>query len=132
MSVEQMQTLLPPIFQALKQSQAKFNHYKTCSTFDSSLHVGNIGKAIELARECFGQVTVPVIVGVPHLGRYQAFGNLFAQSGVERALYRLDRHPTMTQHPVTPMTEADLRRVLASQTNLPIELIDLLDMIEAT
>lgn len=128
MSAEQMQTLLPSIYQALKQSQATFVHYKTCSTFDSSPHVGSIGKAIEVARDCFGPVTTPVIVGVPHLGRFQAFGNLFARSGVERPLHRLDRHPTMAQHPVTPMTEADLRRVLAAQTNLSIELIDLLDM----
>jgi hypothetical protein len=40
-------------------------------------------------------------------GRYQAFGNLFAT--VEGTAYRLDRHPTMSRHPVTPMTEADLR-----------------------
>src|SRR4029077_9066634 len=36
------------------------------------------------------------------------------------------RHPTMQRHPVTPMTEADLRLHLSRQTSRPIELIDLL------
>ncbi len=40
--------------------------------------------------------------------------------------HRLDRHPTMARHPVTPMDEADLRRHLARQTERRIELIDLL------
>ncbi len=97
MSIEQMQATLPDIFAALQQSGAAFVHYKTCSTFDSAPHIGSIGKAIELGRDCFGSHTVPVIVGVPRLGRYQVFGNLFAKSGVERELYRLDRHPTMAQ-----------------------------------
>ncbi len=128
MSIEQMQATLPDIFAALQQSGAAFVHYKTCSTFDSAPHIGSIGKAIELGRDCFGSHTVPVIVGVPRLGRYQVFGNLFAKSGVERELYRLDRHPTMAQHPVTPMHESDLRRVLAAQTDLAVELVDVLDM----
>ena len=40
-----------------------------------------------------------------------AFGNLFAV--VDGVGHRLDRHPTMSRHPVTPMDEADLRRHLA-------------------
>ncbi len=128
MSPEQMRSVLPGIFHALKSSGAEFVHYKTCSTFDSSPYIGSIGLATELGYACFHQRPVPVIVGAPHLGRYQAFGNLFAKSGVGRELYRLDRHPTMAQHPVTPMQEADLRRILAAQTSLPIELVDLLDM----
>ena len=49
----------------------------------------------------------PMIVGAPRLARYQVFGNLFA--AVDGVGYRLDRHPTMSRHPVTPMDEADLR-----------------------
>jgi 3-oxoisoapionate kinase len=54
------------------------------------------------------------------------FGNLFAAVG--GVAYRLDRHPTMSRHPVTPMGESDLRRHLAAQTSRRIELIDLLQL----
>ncbi|MBV5333578.1 four-carbon acid sugar kinase family protein, partial [bacterium] len=47
------------------------------------------------------------MVGAPFLRRYVAFGNLFARAG--DITYRLDRHPTMSNHPITPMTEGDLR-----------------------
>jgi 3-oxoisoapionate kinase len=58
------------------------------------------------------------------LKRYVLFGNLFA--GVGGATYRLDRHPTMSRHPITPMTESDLRRHLALQTTKAVGLVDLL------
>ena len=59
----------------------------------------------------------PSIVGAPRLKRYQAFGNLFA--AVDGVGHRLDRHPTMSRHPVTPMHEADLRLHLREQTGAP-------------
>jgi uncharacterized protein YgbK (DUF1537 family) len=68
----------------------------------------------------------PSIVGAPRLRRYQVFGNLFA--AVDGVGHRLDRHPTMSRHPVTPMHEADLRRHLAAQTTRPIELIDMVQL----
>jgi uncharacterized protein YgbK (DUF1537 family) len=50
------------------------------------------------------------------------FGNLFAaQSGT---VYRIDRHPTMSRHPVTPMRESDLRLHLRAQGAEAVELID--------
>jgi uncharacterized protein YgbK (DUF1537 family) len=52
------------------------------------------------------------------------FANLFARSGLNSAPYRIDRHPTMRHHPVTPMMESDLRVHLSHQTALPIELLD--------
>src|SRR6185503_4064739 len=64
----------------------------------------------------------------PSLGRYCVFGNLFAKSGLGSAPFRLDRHPTMQHHPVTPMTEADLRAHLSRQTPRPIELVDVLTL----
>jgi uncharacterized protein YgbK (DUF1537 family) len=54
------------------------------------------------------------------------FGNLFARSGLDSPVYRLDRHPAMRQHPVTPMNESDLRVHLSRQTTRPIELVDVL------
>src|SRR5207253_310939 len=42
--------------------------------------------------------------------------------------YRIDRHPSMSRHPTTPMTEADLRRHIGQQTLRPIGLLDLLKL----
>jgi uncharacterized protein YgbK (DUF1537 family) len=60
-----------------------------------------------------GGVTVPVLAGSPPLRRFTVFGNHFAAAGED--VHRLDRHPTMSRHPSTPMHEADLRLHLARQ-----------------
>jgi 3-oxoisoapionate kinase len=122
-SPQWMSRNLPAIFRAMRRLGAPLNHYKVCSTFDSSPRVGSIGRAMELGRVAFRSGTVPVVVGTPHLGRAVVFGNLFAEA--DGAWYRIDRHPTMSQHPVTPMTEADLRLHLAQQTKLTMGLIGL-------
>lgn len=111
---------LPRHFQWLQQLGARFCHYKVCSTFDSAPHVGNIGRAIEIGQRVFGQQVTPLVVGAPQLRRYTAFGHLFA--GYQGQTYRIDRHPVMSRHPVTPMDEADLRLHLARQTQLPVDL----------
>jgi uncharacterized protein YgbK (DUF1537 family) len=114
---------LPAIFEWLKTRGADICHYKVCSTFDSSPAIGNIGRAIEIGRTVFDQPSVPVIVGAPQLKRYTAFGHLFA--AYQGRVYRIDRHPVMSRHPVTPMGEADLAVHLAKQTVLPVALADL-------
>ena len=68
----------------------------------------------------------PFVVAAPAIGRWQCFGNLFA--AFNGAVHRLDRHPTMSRHPVTPMHEADIRRHLAPQTDRAIGLVDLTDL----
>jgi uncharacterized protein YgbK (DUF1537 family) len=50
------------------------------------------------------------------------FGNHFATIG--DLTYRLDRHPIMSKHPITPMDESDLRLHLSRQTNRRIGLLD--------
>ncbi len=120
---EWMQSHLTPVFEWLKSLRANFCHYKVCSTFDSSPETGSIGKAIDIGRETFGQTVVPVVVGAPQLKRYTAFGNLFA--AYQGSVYRIDRHPVMSRHPVTPMGEADLAVHLSKQTRLPVALADL-------
>jgi uncharacterized protein YgbK (DUF1537 family) len=116
-----MDANLPGVFGWLQSVGARLTHYKVCSTFDSSPTVGNIGRALELGRAAMGVDWVPIVVGAPALRRYTAFGQLFA--GVGDAVYRIDRHPTMSRHPVTPMLESDLRRHLALQTAVPVSLI---------
>ncbi|WP_019280366.1 four-carbon acid sugar kinase family protein [Rhizobium grahamii] len=118
-----MQLNLGQAFEWLKSRGAGICHYKVCSTFDSSPDVGSIGKAIEIGCSTFTQATVPIVVGAPQLKRYTAFGNLFA--AYQGETYRIDRHPVMSRHPVTPMDEADLTRHLAKQTDIPVVLADL-------
>lgn len=125
-SPDWMETNLPPIFEALKRLDGRIVHYKTCSTFDSAPHVGSIGKATELGHSVFGGDWVPLVVGAPAIQRYQVFGNLFA--GVGNQVHRLDRHPVMYRHPVTPMDESDLCRHLSHQTDLPCGVVDLAAM----
>ncbi|MHB8815708.1 MAG: four-carbon acid sugar kinase family protein [Steroidobacteraceae bacterium] len=122
---EWMSEHLPAVFGLLGALGAPIVHYKTCSTFDSSPQIGSIGRALEIGREALSPPFIPIVVAAPHLRRYLAFGNLFAAAG--EAVCRLDRHPTMRSHPVTPMFEADLRRHLAAQTPLHIGLVDLTD-----
>jgi uncharacterized protein YgbK (DUF1537 family) len=114
---------LPALFRRLGALQAPIIHYKTCSTFDSAPQVGSIGRALEIGRETLAPPVIPIVVAAPHLRRYVAFGNLFATAGGR--IFRIDRHPTMRNHPVTPMYEADLRRHLAAQTALRVGLVDL-------
>jgi uncharacterized protein YgbK (DUF1537 family) len=121
---DELDGVLAPAFAALARLGAPLVHYKVCSTFDSSPAIGSIGRAIELGRGAFPAAWVPLVVGAPRLGRYTAFGNLFARSGLDSPVYRLDRHPTMSRHPTTPMDDADLRRHLGRQTELAIGLLD--------
>ncbi|WP_154668590.1 four-carbon acid sugar kinase family protein [Rhizobium leucaenae] len=123
---EWMQQHLVPALRWLKGLKAQICHYKVCSTFDSSPRIGNIGKAIEIGRELFSQSSVPVVVGAPQLKRYTAFGHLFA--AYQGRVYRIDRHPVMSRHPVTPMDEADLALHLGKQTSLPVSLVDLVTL----
>jgi 3-oxoisoapionate kinase len=123
MTPDQMDRELLPVFEALKQFGAPYFHYKICSTFDSSPGIGSIGHAIELGWKVFAPRMVPMMVGAPFLRRYVAFGNLFARVG--EVTYRLDRHPTMKRHPITPMKEADLRLHLSEQTAKKAAVIDL-------
>jgi 3-oxoisoapionate kinase len=121
-----MDNNLPAFFTWLKQWNARFCHYKVCSTFDSSPGIGNIGRATEIGSRIFNQPDVPLLVGAPQLKRFTFAGNLFA--AYQGEVFRIDRHPVMSRHPVTPMHEADLRLHLAQQTKMPVTMIDVHDM----
>jgi len=125
-----MEAVLRPAFTALRALGPRHVHYKVCSTFDSSPTVGSIGRAIDVGASVFGGRTIPVLVAAPALGRYCAFGQLYARYGIGSAgaIHRLDRHPAVSRHPVTPMTEADLRVHLAAQTKKTCGLLSLLDL----
>jgi uncharacterized protein YgbK (DUF1537 family) len=125
-----MDAHLPAAFEALAALNAPITHYKICSTLDSSPTVGSIGRAVDIAASVFLGGTradwIPLVVAAPVNGRYQAFGNLFAAHGQD--IYRLDRHPVMQRHPITPIQESDVRRHIAQQTGRAIGLVDYVAM----
>ena len=120
MTPAEMDAHLPGVFDALAKLGARIVHYKVCSTFDSGTSIGSIGRVMEIARPRFRTPWLPVVAGTPRLGRWCLFGNLFARSGTDRQVYRIDRHPIMSAHPMTPMTESDLTVHLAAQGNVPV------------
>lgn len=134
MVVSDLSTTLGQAFSILADLNPRHVHYKVCSTFDSSPEIGNIGTAIELGIQIFQNGFTPILVAAPNLGRYSAFGNLYARMGIgsQGDIYRLDRHPSMRSHPITPALESDLRLHLSNQTTRPIGLIDLVDIAKPT
>jgi uncharacterized protein YgbK (DUF1537 family) len=117
---EEMDGVMPAALGALRRTGAPILHYKVCSTFDSSPRIGSFGRVLDIARRVFGDGVMPIVVGAPKLGRYSMFGTLFARHNVDGTVYRIDRHPTMSVHPTTPIREADMRRHIELQTGLKI------------
>lgn len=114
---------LVPILRQLRALDPAIVQYKICSTLDSSARVGNLGRVIEIGRELFGHTAVPIVPAQPDFGRFTVFGTHFATFGTD--VHRLDRHPTMSVHPVTPIDEADIRNHLESQASVTGDLIDI-------
>lgn len=125
-----MEEILTPVFTKMRRYRAPLFLYKVCSTFDSSPDTGSIGKAVEIGRDIFSSKIVPILPAAPRFRRFTFFGHHFAGMGSE--VFRLDRHPSMSVHPVTPMKESDLRQHLAKQTSLECGLIPILTMDRGT
>lgn len=83
--------------------------YKVCSTFDST-DAGNIGQVTEALAEHLGVRHVLVCPAFPANGRSVYMGHLYVGDV-------LLNESGMQDHPLTPMTDPDLRRVLARQTH---------------
>lgn len=107
-----MRAALSPVASFFRRQGVRLLHYKCCSTFDSAPGVGNLAVAIEALRPASDNAAVPIVGGQPSLGRYCTFSNLYAAAGDH--VFRIDRHPTMSRHPSTPMHEADLTRHFAA------------------
>ena len=120
---EWMDAEMPAPLAYLAGLGAPILHWKTCSTLDSAPHIGSVGRGAELALAAAGGRAASVVIAAPQMRRYQAFGHLFA--GTPAGVFRLDRHPVMARHPITPMDEADVGRHLARQTDLAMGLVDL-------
>lgn len=122
----EMEKELNPIFSALARIPVDFFQYKICSTLDSAPEIGNIGVATDIALKYFPSANIPFIVGAPFLNRFVVFSNLFAR--LDDKTYRIDRHPVMAHHPVTPMQEGDIRIHLSKQTGRKFQTHDILQM----
>ena len=126
-SPEWMKGNLPSALEKLGKFSPELLHYKVCSTLDSSPEVGSIGCAIELGTQGIDAPVVPIVTAAPRMGRFQCFGHLFASVGDE--VVRLDRHPVMSRHPVTPMTEADVAAHVKNQSDrIDTQLVSLVDL----
>jgi uncharacterized protein YgbK (DUF1537 family) len=95
---------------ALKSRGVQQLYFKYCSTFDSTPE-GNIGPVADALRKEFvpsGQITV-VAPGTPALRRTVYNGVLFAGTD-------LLQESSMLNHPLTPMTDSSVPRLLQAQT----------------
>jgi len=94
-------------------------YQKYCSTFDSTAE-GNIGPVADaLVRLAAVRGGPGVTVGTPAtpaVGRTQYLGHLFVED-------RLLSESSLRDHPLTPMRDADLVRVLGRQTPRPVRLV---------
>jgi uncharacterized protein YgbK (DUF1537 family) len=86
--------------------------FKYCSTFDSSRegNIGPVGEALAAALDVKGVVACPAFPGA---GRTVYMGHLFVHD-------RLLSESGMQNHPLTPMTDPDIRRWLGHQTRSPV------------
>ena len=82
--------------------------FKVCSTFDST-PAGNIGPVAAALAARLEETHIITCPAFPENGRSVYQGHLFVNDG-------LLNESGMQDHPLTPMTDSDLRRVLASQT----------------
>ncbi|MBY3048314.1 3-oxo-tetronate kinase [Rhizobium laguerreae] len=101
----------------LRQRGAGHVLYKICSTFDST-DAGNIGPVAEALSEAAGGGVVLVTPAFPETGRTVYFGHLFVGG------QPLNESP-LKDHPLNPMHDANLVRVLTRQSRNAVGLIDL-------
>ena len=90
--------------------------FKYCSTFDSTPE-GNIGPVSEALADALGVKGVVACPAFPTVGRTVYRGHLFVHD-------RLLNESGLENHPINPMTDPDLRRWLARQTDGPVGFAD--------
>ena len=91
--------------------------FKYCSTFDSTPagNIGPVGEALAEALEVKGVVVCPAFPGA---GRTVYQGHLFVKD-------RLLNESGLQNHPLNPMTDADIRRWLRQQTKGDVGHVDI-------
>jgi uncharacterized protein YgbK (DUF1537 family) len=101
----------------LRQRGAAHVLYKICSTFDST-DAGNIGPVTEALSDAAGGGGVLVTPAFPETGRTVYLGHLFVGG------QPLNESP-LKDHPLNPMHDANLVRVLTRQSRNAVGLVDL-------
>ena len=100
----------------LQAQGAQQIYFKYCSTFDSTA-AGNIGPVAEALMQALGTDFTIATPAFPDNGRTVFKGHLFVGDG-------LLNESGMQNHPLTPMTDANLVRVLQAQCAGKVGLID--------
>jgi 3-dehydrotetronate 4-kinase len=114
--VEQAAAESTAVVRWLNQRGVERIYVKYCSTFDST-PAGNIGPIIDATLTELGETATVLCPASPEHGRTVFHGHLFVGD-------RLLSESSMATHPLTPMTDADLRRVLAPETPHTAGLLD--------
>lgn len=122
-----LKTRTAPVDIAIEQSLAGFRrlralgcrrtYFKICSTFDST-PAGNIGPVADALLDATGGRISIVCPANPANGRTVYNGHLFVHGEL------LSESP-MAQHPLTPMRDSSLERLLRPQTDGRVDTIDL-------
>lgn len=125
-----LKTRTMPVAQAVAESLAALDwllaqgcrkfFFKYCSTFDSTPE-GNIGPVAEALAERLDADRIVVCPAFPGTGRTLFQGHLFVGD-------RLLSDSGMALHPLTPMTDPDIRRWLSRQATLPVHHVALADV----
>ena len=100
----------------LRKAGVQHVMYKVCSTFDSTPE-GNIGPVTDALMEQSGQEWTLVTPAFPETGRTVYKGNLFVND------LPLNESP-LRNHPLNPMRDANLARVLGAQSKRPVRILD--------
>lgn len=100
----------------LREAGCRQIYFKYCSTFDSTPE-GNIGPVAEALMEALGAETTIFCPAFPANGRTVYQGHLFVAD-------QLLGDSGMRHHPLTPMTDSNILRLLAPQTCHRAGLID--------
>ena len=103
--------------EALRSAGAEQIYFKYCSTFDST-DAGNIGPVIDELLARLEESFTIACPAYPTLSRTVYAGHLFVGQ-------QLLSDSPMRHHPLTPMTDANLVRVLGRQTRARVGLVDL-------
>ena len=122
-----LKTRTCPVEQAVRESREAIKwlnsigcrqfYFKYCSTFDSTPR-GNIGPVIDVLLEELGIGYTIACPAFPDNGRTVYRGHLFVYD-------QLLSESGMRHHPLTPMTDPNIVRVLEAQTRATVDLIRL-------
>lgn len=108
----------------LKEAGASRIYFKYCSTFDSTEH-GNIGPVLEALADELGHTGVIACPAFPATGRTVFNGYLFVGT-------QLLSESGMRHHPLNPMADSNLVRVLQAQSHSKVDLIARPQIVDGT